>query len=133
MKILIVEDDATTRELMLGLLKEYGEPDVVGDGAAAVEALESAYRENKPYDLACLDIVLPRKDGATVLTELRALERGLDIPITSEVKIVMTTIREDPKTVLNAFRDGCEAYITKPIVKSHLKNELEKLGFTPHS
>jgi two-component system chemotaxis response regulator CheY len=47
-----------------------------------------------------------------------------------EVKIIMTTVMEDPKNVIEAYQDGgATAYLVKPIDLDKVKKELEKLGF----
>lgn len=48
---------------------------------------------------------------------------GLD-----DVKVIMTTALGDPKNVMSVFREGCEAYIVKPVEKDKLLEEMEKLG-----
>ena len=74
MRILIVEDDLASRKIMLKILSKYGECDVTVDGLEAVDAFMLAQKENKPYDLVCLDIMMPKLDGVKVLKVIRSLE-----------------------------------------------------------
>lgn len=58
---------------MLKILSKYGECDTV-DGLEAVDAFMLAQKENKPYDLVCLDIMMPKLDG--VLKSDKKLRRS---------------------------------------------------------
>lgn len=64
MKILIAEDDLASRQFLLQVLTGYGDCDVTVDGIEAVEAFTTAHKTKKPYDLICLDIMMPRVDGS---------------------------------------------------------------------
>ena len=59
MKILLAEDDFVTRKFMASFLSKYGECDVTVDGMEAVDAFMLALEEGEPYDLVCLDIMMP--------------------------------------------------------------------------
>ena len=60
MKILIVDDDFTSRKILLKYLAEYGQCDVAVDGEEAVEVFKLALNEWEAYDLVCLDIMMPK-------------------------------------------------------------------------
>ncbi len=127
MKTLIVEDDFASRKLMHKYLAPLGECDVVVDGQEAVEAFQIAMNEKEPYDLICLDIMLPKKDGQEVLKELRKIEERHGLYGSDATKVIMTTALGDAKNVLNAFRSQCEAYLQKPISQEGLYRELREL------
>ncbi len=128
MKSLVVEDDFASRKLMQRYLSPFGECDVVVDGQEAVEAFELSLLENDPYDLICLDIMLPKKDGQQVLKEIRAMELQRNILGSDAVKVLMTTALGDAKNVMNAFRSQCEGYIQKPVGREKLIQELKELN-----
>ena len=67
MKTLIVEDDLTSRILLQELLREYGPSDAVPNGKKAVDSVEESLRRQQPYDLICIDIVMPEMDGQQAL------------------------------------------------------------------
>ena len=127
MKTLIVEDDFASRKLMHKYLAPLGECDVVVDGQEAIEAFQIAMDEQEPYDLICLDIMLPKKDGQEVLKELRKIEERHGLFGNDATKVIMTTALGDAKNVLNAFRSQCEAYLQKPISQEQLYRELREL------
>lgn len=74
-KILVVEDDQPlAKALELKLTNDGFEPKVASDGEEALKILETA-----KFDLILLDLILPKVDGFTVLTQLKA--KGSTIPI----------------------------------------------------
>jgi two-component system chemotaxis response regulator CheY len=128
MKTLIVEDDFASRKLMQKYLSPYGETDIVVDGEEALDAFKLALDEGVPYDLVCLDIMLPKKDGQEVLQEMREIEGKQGIFGSDAVKVLMTTALGDAKNVLKAFRSQCEGYLQKPISKEAILRELRELN-----
>ncbi|MBU3127600.1 response regulator [Clostridium tagluense] len=115
MRILIAEDDFTSRLFMSKFLSKYGECDVVIDGIEALDAYLNSIKDGNSYDLICLDIMMPRLDGMKVLKSIRDIEKQNNIETEKRVKIIMTTALNDKKTVLKAYDSGCEAYAWKPI------------------
>lgn len=120
MRALIVEDDYTCGLLLQELLRPYGECQVVGDGLAGLAAFEKSRKDQNPYDLICLDIMMPGMDGQQVLHEIRRIEDSYPVGQKHLVKIVMTTALTDKFNVFKAFREQCDAYLPKPILKEKL-------------
>ena len=79
MKTLLVEDDFTSRLLLQELLKPYGATHVAVNGKEAVLAVRAGMDAGDPYNLVCLDIMMPEIDGHQACTEIRSLEeqRGI--------------------------------------------------------
>lgn len=129
MRILVVEDDFTSRKLLQILLSPFGDCDIAVNGREAVSAFELAWQENQPYQLICLDIMMLEMDGQEALREIRRKEQELGIRQEEEAKVLMTTALDSPRDVFQAFyRGGCTAYLTKPINKQSLLNELKAFG-----
>ena len=129
MKTLIVEDDFTSRLLLQELLKHYGPCHIAVNGKEAVTAVDSAREENMPYDLICMDIMMPEMDGQEALRRIREQEETHGIDPKSGAKIIMTTALGDMKNVFEAYRGLCDGYVTKPIQKNKLIETLNKLDF----
>lgn len=129
MRILIAEDDMASRRFLMKFLKDYGECDITVDGAEALEAFLLSHRENNPYQLVCLDIMMPKLDGMKVLKAVREIENDKKIPPEKKTKIIMITALNDSGNVYNAFDIGCEGYAVKPINVDKLVEVLGKLGF----
>jgi len=125
MKILIAEDDHASRKLLYKFMSQFGDCDITVDGAEAIEAFILASDENDPYDLVCLDIMMPKVDGVKVLQSIRNFEKDSNIP--NPVKIILTTALNDTQFVHGAFNNGCDAYAAKPLDTKKLKDVLRKL------
>jgi len=129
MKTLIVEDDVTSRLVLQGLLKTYGEVHVAEDGRQGVEAVRLALDAGQPYDLVCLDIMMPEMDGHEALKKIREMEKRAGIQGRGEVKVLMTTALGDAKNVVEAYyRGGATSYLVKPVDKSNVIDQLQILG-----
>lgn len=128
MKILLAEDDYVTRKAMDNFLSKYGECEVTVDGMEAVDAFMLAMEEEEPYDLICLDIMMPVMDGYQALMAIRNLEKERSIPKEEQVKVIMTTALNDENNVKMAFDLGCTIYSGKPIDQVRFEQALKKLG-----
>jgi len=128
MRILIADDSFIHRKLMMKLLAGHGECDVTVDGEEVVKAVELAYEEQNPYDLVCLDITMPKMDGHEALRRIRLFESERGIQGLDVTKVIMTTALDASNDIFQAFRDGCEAYVIKPVTQAALVTEMGKLG-----
>lgn len=128
MRILIAEDDFASRKVLLKFLSTFGECDVTVDGMEAIDAYLMALEEDNPYDLVCLDVMMPIMDGYQALKNIRDIERERNIPEEDMAKVIMTTALNEEKNVKKAFELGCTVYCAKPIDMDKLKSMLETLG-----
>jgi len=128
MKILIAEDDLASRRFLSKFLGQYGEVDMVVDGLEALDAYLMAIKEKAPYDLICLDIMMPKVDGVKVLKAVRDFEAKQGVVSEQRVKVIMTTALAETDYVNQAFEIGCEAYAAKPIDTNKMLEVIKKLG-----
>jgi two-component system chemotaxis response regulator CheY len=128
MRILLAEDDFVTRKFMMNFLSKYGDCDVTVDGMEAVDAFMMAMEEGDPYDLVCLDIMMPVMDGYQALIGIRNIEKEKGIPQEKAVKVIMATALNEEKNVKMAFDLGCTIYSGKPINQDRFEQALKKLG-----
>jgi two-component system, chemotaxis family, chemotaxis protein CheY len=129
LRVLIVEDDFVSRKILHNILSAYGECDIAADGKEAVEAFKMALDDSAPYDLICMDIMMPRMNGQEALLQIRQLEADLGIRDVDAVKVIMTTAVDDKKHVTEAFyQGGAASYFVKPINKERFLGELKILG-----
>lgn len=128
MKSLIVDDDFFSRRILQTILANYGESHVAVNGKEALFAFDQAISEEQPYDVICLDIMMPEMDGQEVLRNIRQIEKNKNITADKSVKIVMTTALDDSDSIRKAFREQCESYLIKPISKSKLLKILTDFG-----
>ena len=127
MRILIAEDDMASRKFLYKFLSEYGECEIVVDGMEALDAYLIAIKESEPYDLICLDIMMPKVDGVKVLKAIKDFEKQRGVLPEDQVKIIMLTALDDPEYVKKAFDIGCQAYATKPIDTEKLIQVMKEL------
>ena len=128
MKSLIVEDDFIARRILSKILSPFGECDIAIDGVEALDAFKLGLVEGTPYDLVCMDIMMPNLNGHEALKQIRALEEEFGYTGGKGVAVVMTSAQEDPHNVVEALYHGATIYLVKPVVKQQLLQELRDLG-----
>ena len=103
MHILVVEDERKVASFIKQGLEEEGHSvDVAGDGVSALTHV----LDGPPADLVVLDVMLPQRDGLSVLTAMR--ERGLDTPV------LVLTARDSVPDRVTGLDLGADDYLTKP-------------------
>ncbi len=102
MRILLVEDERGLSKALTAILKhnQYS-VDAVYDGQAAIDAFDEDL-----YDLVLLDVMLPKKDGLTVLKELRKKS--------NRVAVILLTAKSQMDDKIMGLDGGADDYITKP-------------------
>jgi len=128
MKILIVEDDFTSRYGLQVMLEKYGECYSVVNGEEAMEVFIGEFEKGESFDLVCLDIMMPKMDGQEVLKKIRKYERLNEIHAFEErSKILMITALNDYSNIKEAFWEICDDYLIKPIEEKDIVEKLKKL------
>lgn len=128
MKSLVVEDDFLARALLVAILSDYGECHVAVNGEEAIGAVKEALEQGHPYDMMCLDILMPVLNGQEALLQIRKLEKAYGIKNPRALKVIMVTALEDFENIVQAFEGGhCEAYLTKPLDRAKLLDHLVEL------
>jgi CheY-like chemotaxis protein/anti-sigma regulatory factor (Ser/Thr protein kinase) len=102
-KILVVEDDRTTRFMLSTILKNEGyEVATSGDGVLGLRQMRK-----QQFDLVLLDIWMPKMNGLELLARIRA--EGIN------TKAIVMTSDDTPETLLRAVREQAWQYLSKPI------------------
>lgn len=128
MKILLAEDDFASRKFMDKYLSQYGECDATVDGEEAVNAYLMALEDEEPYDLICLDVMMPVMNSYQALEAIRKDEAERGVEKEDRVKIIMATALSGERVVDKAKKLECEAYAGKPIDVEEFDNILRNLG-----
>jgi DNA-binding response OmpR family regulator len=103
-RVLVVEDEAhLAKGLRFNLEAEGHSVEVSGDGESALERLVA---KNEDFDVVVLDVMLPGKDGFTVVSALRKAR--------NYVPVLILTARGRPEDVLQGFAAGADDYLPKP-------------------
>lgn len=128
MKVLIVDDDFTSRVFLQEVLKYYASSHVAVNGVEAVEAVRISLQEGEPYNLICLDIMMPEMSGQEALIRIRQMENEFKIPPQNRSRIIMTSALGDKENVMSAVQQQCDHFLVKPIKKAAFLEILTKLG-----
>ncbi len=111
-KILIIEDEATIRRVLVNILTEENETYQVFEAEDGLSGIELIKKED--YDLVLCDIKMPKMDGVEVLEAIKKLK--------PEVPVVMISGHGDLDTAVNTMRLGAFDYISKPPDLNRLLN-----------
>lgn len=112
MRILVVEDEKDLNSIICSkLVKEGYNVDACYDGQAALD-----YMEAENYDGAIMDIMIPNKDGITVLREMR--NAGIQVPV------LFLTAKTETQDIVRGLDAGASDYMTKPFEFSELMARL---------
>ncbi|MBS2022782.1 MAG: response regulator transcription factor [Deltaproteobacteria bacterium] len=115
MRILVVEDYAPLAQSICGTLRENGyAADHVADGEEAL-----AFGQTGNYDAVVLDLMLPKLDGLSVLSKLRA--QGIDTPV------LILTARDGVRDRVQGLDEGAYDYLVKPFALAELLARLRAL------
>jgi heavy metal response regulator len=110
-----VEDDATIAEFVARGLREAGfAVDCASDGEAGLSAAS-----RQPYDVAIVDLMLPRRDGLSLIEELR--RRGVATPV------LILSARRSVDDRVRGLQTGGDDYLTKPFAFSELLARVQAL------
>ena len=102
MRVLVVEDEKDLNSIICSkLVKEGYNVDACYDGQAALD-----YMEAENYDGAIMDIMIPNKDGITVLREMR--NAGIQVPV------LFLTAKTETQDIVRGLDAGASDYMTKP-------------------
>ncbi len=126
LNILVAEDDRMSRAFITEFMTAYGSVDAATNGMEAVDLFIESIKSKKPYDLLCLDIMMPKVDGLKVLQVVRELEEQQHIE--KKIKIIMMSALSEVDYVQEAFRLGCDAYAAKPIDTEKVIEAMLNLG-----
>jgi two-component system, chemotaxis family, chemotaxis protein CheY len=124
--ILLVEDELVNQKLMVEVLKEKAVCEVASDGQEALNAYRRSVKENKPYDVILLDLLVPKTaHGMEVLEKIRKDEAARGVAKGDQVPVIVVTSYKF--TSKNAFEHGCDDFIQKPIHADLLIEKISKV------
>ncbi|MBF0234429.1 MAG: HDOD domain-containing protein [Desulfamplus sp.] len=129
MKILIAEDQAISRELMVKMLESLGQIEAFATGQEALKAFENASISSEPFQIMISDISMPGMSGIELLKAVRAFESRKKISKQNKIKVIMFTSYANKETVIECYMGGCDDYVLKPFNRSVIIEKISKLGF----
>jgi two-component system chemotaxis response regulator CheY len=128
MRILVVEDDQLSLQVLARLLRRYGEVVEAKDGQSGLAAFQEAFSKGQSFSLICLDVMMPQMNGQTALKQIRDIEAAAGVPEGKRARVIMTTAAADKQNIMEAL-PHCDAYLTKPVDQASLLFYLRKFGF----
>lgn len=115
LKLFLCEDDENLGMLLREYLQAKGyDTDLFTDGEAGYKGFVK-----EKYDLCILDVMMPKKDGITLVKEIRA--------INTEIPIIFLTAKNMKDDILEGFKAGADDYITKPFSMEELVLRIEAI------
>ncbi len=109
-------------------LQDYGQCDTADNGLETIDKYIEALKAGQPYDMMCLDIMMPKVDGLMVLKLVREMEALNQVASEHQAKIIMMTAIAEMDYVDQAFELGCDAYASKPIEMAQVQEVMQDLG-----
>ncbi len=125
-KVLLIEDDPDHADLIIDILEAENvnkEVILMKDGREAIDYLQKTYidRGNKIQSqiyLIILDLNLPKVPGMDVLKFIKQNSKYCSIPV------VILSTSSDPKTLGEAYKNGANGYITKPLIQEDFVDKI---------
>lgn len=128
MRVLIVDDDYSSRRILQKMLSPFGEIFVAVDGDESVRAFASAWQEQEPFDLVLMDSIMPKMEGNEAVKRIRSVENKLGVGDQERAKVLMISSQAERETVVQSLEVGADWYLVKPVDRAKLMEELVKLG-----
>lgn len=114
-KVLVVDDERTARLTLEAILRKEGyEVLLAADGEEALEKIKSEF-----IDVALVDLVMPGKDGISVLEEIKK--------ISPDTQVIMITGFGTIESAVKAVKKGAADYIPKPFKKGEIQTVIERV------
>jgi signal transduction histidine kinase/CheY-like chemotaxis protein len=118
-RVLVIDDNATNRNVLVGVLVAASAEVAVADsGKTGLALLGAAAVRERPFEIAIVDMMMPGMDGIEVIREVRANPRY------ASLKIVILTSSGGPREAQDAREAGVHAYLTKPVRRKELLDTL---------
>ncbi|MBI2827612.1 MAG: response regulator [Planctomycetia bacterium] len=115
MRVLVVDDNATNRQILEDVLRNWDvRPDSVADGHAALASMERACIEARPYPLVLVDAHMPQMDGFALAARIHS------DPILAGAKVIVLSSTSRQPDVERRRASGVCAFLTKPVKQAEL-------------
>ena len=134
MRALVVDDVAANCRVLKALLSQLAAAspldsiDMASNGRDAVEAFQNAWKSGAPYELICLDVMLPDIDGLKALEVIRKMEEAMNVDKAQRAHVILITSLETDEIRAKAGALGCDGYLVKPFYRKNLNECLKKAG-----
>jgi two-component system sensor histidine kinase/response regulator len=125
-RVLVVDDNQANQQILLEMLRQWRmEPEEAEGAEAAIEALERAKADGRPFRLAIVDAQMPEVDGFTLIQRVR------QHPEFASMGIILLSSMGYPGQTGRARRARFDAFLIKPVQQSELLNTILKVTAEP--
>jgi len=121
MNTLVIEDDAVVRKVLGVILAEFGDVSFASNGTEGVLRMNEALSADKPFDLICLDIMMPQMSGKETLKLIRDIEVRNNVSST-KVLVISALTSDMARREFDEQEDIL--FIEKPFRKELLRDRL---------
>lgn len=133
MKILIVDDNESSRLLLQIYLSDFGTLMMANDGVEAVGVFKEALEAGERFDFIFLDYHMPKMDGFKTLEVIRKIESECQTAWTDRVRVIMISVIGNESLTKKALANGCDAYIIRPCCKDQFIQQIHNIGLLPQT
>jgi two-component system chemotaxis response regulator CheY len=127
LRILVVEDDGPTGELLKYILKQHGHCARAKGGMEALEMFNAAWRQGQPFHLIVLDLHMPDMHGNTLLEKVRTYESEHGIRGIARSVVIVNTASRDLEEMKTSVLLEADAYLIKPVTIEAIQDKIEGL------
>ncbi len=130
MKTLIIDDDASCRNVFKLFFEKFGKCDLCSNGSDGIAMFKEAFISEKPYDLVVIDIIMPDINGSEVLRMIRIEEDMCNLSDFFRTKVLLTTSLDDEenRNLAKNLTQEIEAYYIKSFANEGLQEKLQELN-----
>jgi len=124
-RFLIVDDDEMGRLMLQDFLSEFAPCDCAENGKEGLAFFEKALAGGDPYDLLCVDLIMPEMNGLALIRKIRDIEKMHPVFSDIRTKIFVISASDSPWDKADLLLDNlCDDFITKPFNRTSLKENL---------
>jgi len=129
MRILIVENDFTGRNLLKSIMSSLWKCEISEDGENAARVFQSALEHERGFHLILIKFCLSKFDKSELLENIRKIEKKFKVPRENRVKVLMIAALHNYPQILTALNQGViDAFILEPVTNEKIMCEVKSLG-----
>lgn len=123
-----MDDVASNRTALTLMLERYGTCQAVSSGEEALKCMETAWAGGEPFDLLCLDLLMPGIGGAETFRRIRMREAEQAIPKEKQLRVICVSTSDDPVQLAAVTHQADVVHIPKPCSRKELQDALIRFG-----
>jgi two-component system chemotaxis response regulator CheY len=127
-RFLVVDDEDMGRLMLQEFLAEFSNCDTAANGKEGLLLFEKALADGVPYDLLCVDIIMPEMNGLALVRKIREIEQSHPVFTDLHTKIFVISSSDSAWDKADFLLDNlCDDYIVKPFSRTDLMAKLRAI------